>query len=92
MGDFSLPPPCIPLRGCPVLAKAVPAGFPSPAQDYTEGRLSLDEHLIAHPEATFFVRVAGNPGLSVGARVSLGYDPAQASWFSSRTEEALHAA
>jgi DNA polymerase V len=60
MGDFSLPPPCIPLRGCPVLAKAVPAGFPSPAQDYTEGRLSLDEHLIAHPEATFFVRVAGN--------------------------------
>ncbi|MDO8294046.1 MAG: translesion error-prone DNA polymerase V autoproteolytic subunit [Gallionella sp.] len=42
------------------MAKAVPAGFPSPAQDYTEGRLSLDEHLIAHPEATFFVRVAGN--------------------------------
>ena len=39
-----------------------------------------------------FVRVAGNPGLSVGARVSLGYDPARASWFSSRTEEALHAA
>lgn len=46
--------------GVPVLAKPVPAGFPSPAADYFEDRLSLDEHLIEHPEATFFVRVQGN--------------------------------
>ena len=65
-GHLFLPPPCIPLPGCPVLAKSVPAGFPSPAQDYTEGRLSLDEHLIAHPEATFFVRVAGNSMVGFG--------------------------
>lgn len=54
------PPPCIPLTGCPVLASPVPAGFPSPATDFVEDRLSLDEHLIEHREATFFVRVAGN--------------------------------
>jgi DNA polymerase V len=43
-----------------LLDRAVPAGFPSPAADYFEGRLSLDEHLIEHREATFFVRVAGH--------------------------------
>lgn len=48
------------LPGCPVLGKRVPAGFPSPAADFSEGRLSLDEHLIEHREATFFVRVQGN--------------------------------
>lgn len=57
---LSLPPPCIPLPGCPVLARPVPAGFPSPATDYFESRLSLDEHLIEHQEATYFVRVQGN--------------------------------
>jgi DNA polymerase V len=44
----------------PVLAHAVPAGFPSPATDYSEASLSLDDHLIEHVEATFFVRVTGN--------------------------------
>jgi DNA polymerase V len=46
--------------GQPLLAEAVPAGFPSPAADYFEARLSLDEYLIKHREATFFVRVSGN--------------------------------
>lgn len=46
--------------GFPVLAKPVPAGFPSPAADYFEDCLSLDEHLIEHKEATFFVRVQGH--------------------------------
>ena len=50
----------VPLPGCPLLARPVPAGFPSPAADFLEGRLSLDEHLIANPAATFFVRVSGN--------------------------------
>jgi DNA polymerase V len=48
------------VAGCPVLARPVPAGFPSPAADYFEARLSLDEHLIEHREATFFVRVQGH--------------------------------
>lgn len=50
----------IPLPGLPLLARPVPAGFPSPAADYSEERLSLDEHLVEHREATFFVRVAGD--------------------------------
>lgn len=45
---------------CPLLAEPVPAGFPSPASDYVETSLSLDEHLIEHQEATFFVRVTGH--------------------------------
>lgn len=59
--------PCIPLPGFPLLVRPVPAGFPSPAADYYEERLSLDEHLIEHKEATFFVRVQGHlnrPGFS----------------------------
>lgn len=48
------------LPGRPLLERPVPAGFPSPAADYYEGRLSLDEHLIEHREATFFIRVAGH--------------------------------
>ncbi|MDD5177566.1 MAG: translesion error-prone DNA polymerase V autoproteolytic subunit [Sterolibacterium sp.] len=50
----------IPRPGCPLLAKSVPAGFPSPAADFAEEHLSLDERLIEHREATFFVRVAGH--------------------------------
>lgn len=47
-------------RGCPLLAQPVPAGFPSPAADFSEDRLSLDEHLIEHREATFFMHVSGH--------------------------------
>ncbi len=52
--------------GWPLLATPVPAGFPSPASDYIECRLSLDEHLIEHPEATFFVRVQGDSMTGMG--------------------------
>jgi DNA polymerase V len=34
-------------------------GFPSPAQDFTENRLDLNQLLIAHPAATFFMRADG---------------------------------
>lgn len=52
--------------GCPLLAQPVPAGFPSPASDYVEDRLSLDSHLIDHQEATFFVRVQGSSMVGFG--------------------------
>jgi len=55
-----LPLPCIPLRGCPVLAKSVPAGRPSRADDHSAGRLSLDRYLVGDPETTFLVRAAGS--------------------------------
>jgi DNA polymerase V len=39
---------------------AVPAGFPSPAQDYFQGRIDLNKHLIKDITCTFLVRVSGN--------------------------------
>jgi DNA polymerase V len=38
----------------------IPAGFPSPAADYIEGRLDLNEFLIKRPAATFLVRFVGD--------------------------------
>lgn len=49
-----------------LLRRAVPAGFPSPADDYVEQRISLDEHLIQHRESTFFMRVAGESMRGLG--------------------------
>ena len=43
----------------PFYSQAVPAGFPSPADDFLEFDLSLDKKLIKHPSATFFVRASG---------------------------------
>jgi DNA polymerase V len=43
----------------PLVSMRVPAGFPSPAEGYVEGRLDLNR-LIKHPFATFFVRVTGD--------------------------------
>ena len=44
----------------------VVAGFPSPADDYIESKLDLNEHLIRRPAATFFVRVSGDSMQGVG--------------------------
>ena len=45
---------------------AVQAGFPSPADDYKEDALSLDEHLIQHPAATYLARATGDSMQGVG--------------------------
>jgi DNA polymerase V len=50
----------------PLFSHKVAAGFPSPADDYIEGRLSLDEHLIQHKDSTFFVRAKGNSMIGAG--------------------------
>ncbi|MET1085721.1 MAG: translesion error-prone DNA polymerase V autoproteolytic subunit [Arthrobacter sp.] len=39
---------------------AVAAGYPSPAQDYFDGRIDLNEHLIKDITSTFIVRVTGD--------------------------------
>jgi len=44
----------------PFFLSSIKAGFPSPADDYIENALDLNELLIAHPAATFFVRVEGH--------------------------------
>lgn len=50
----------------PLYGSKVAAGFPSPADDYIEAKLDLNEHLIKHPAATFFVRVSGNSMIDAG--------------------------
>jgi DNA polymerase V len=50
----------------PLFSDKVAAGFPSPATDYIEDRLSLDEHLIQHRDSTFFVRAKGNSMVGAG--------------------------
>ena len=54
-------------RKHPILyVSTVAAGFPSPADDYIEGTLDLNEFLIAHPAATFMVRVEGTSMTGAG--------------------------
>jgi DNA polymerase V len=50
----------------PLFLSRISAGFPSHADDYVEGRLSLDEHFVARPEATFFLRVQGDSMIGAG--------------------------
>lgn len=52
----------------PVFLAGVSAGFPSPADDYVEKRLDLNELMVKHPEATFFVRVEGESMKDAGIR------------------------
>ncbi len=44
----------------PFFGSRVSAGFVSPADDHLEAELDLNEYLIKHPAATFFVRVKGD--------------------------------
>ncbi|MBR6757812.1 MAG: translesion error-prone DNA polymerase V autoproteolytic subunit [Bacteroidaceae bacterium] len=44
----------------PALEEAVPAGFPSPAQDHQGEGIDLNRELIKHPASTFCARVSGN--------------------------------
>ena len=44
----------------------ISAGFPSPAEDFQEQRLSLDEELVKNKEATFYARVSGQSMIGAG--------------------------
>ena len=51
---------------CPLFGHSVRAGFPNPADDYQEISLDLNEHVIRHPSATYFVRAEGDSMTSLG--------------------------
>lgn len=53
-------------RSLPLYLATVAAGFPSPADDFIDKKLDLNEYCIEHPEATFFVRVHGDSMLEAG--------------------------
>ena len=50
----------------PLFASKVSAGFPSPAADYVDKTLDLNELLVQKPAATFFVRALGDSMLGAG--------------------------
>jgi len=50
----------------PLFVSKVPAGFPSPADDFIEKKLDLNEFLIKKPAATFFVQVDGDSMINAG--------------------------
>jgi len=50
----------------PLFLSGVSAGFPSPADDYLDRKLDLNEYLVKNPAATFFVRVAGDSMTGAG--------------------------
>ena len=50
----------------PLFSCGVSAGFPSPADDYIDRMLDLNELLVQNPAATFFVRVAGDSMTGAG--------------------------
>ncbi len=49
-----------------MMVSSVPAGFPSPADDYLDHPLDFNDLLITHPAATFAVRVAGDSMTGAG--------------------------
>lgn len=51
---------------CPLCLEPVSAGFPSPADDYIDQALDLNELLVVNPPATFFVRVHGDSMIEAG--------------------------
>ena len=52
----------------PLMSSAVMAGFPSPAEQYVERPLDLNELLVARPAATYFVRAAGDSMVGAGVQ------------------------
>ncbi|MFS4466660.1 LexA family protein [Maribacter sp. 2210JD10-5] len=50
----------------PLVENGISAGFPSPAEDFKETRISLDKTLIKNKEATFYARVEGKSMIGAG--------------------------
>ncbi|MBL8015936.1 MAG: translesion error-prone DNA polymerase V autoproteolytic subunit [Ignavibacteria bacterium] len=50
----------------PFIEGKIPAGFPSPAQDYQEDKIDLNEQLIKHPSSTFIIKVIGDSMIEEG--------------------------
>ena len=50
----------------PLFGSGVCAGFPSPADDYIEEIIDLNELLVRNPPATFYIRAVGQSMIRVG--------------------------
>ena len=49
-----------------LIEQGISAGFPSPADDFKETRISLDRELVKNEEATFYARVSGDSMIGAG--------------------------
>ena len=65
-GQILLPCRMAPLQLTPMYSHSISAGFPSPADDYIEDRLDLNELLVNNKSATFFLRVKGDSMINAG--------------------------
>jgi DNA polymerase V len=61
-----LPTLLAPVERTPFYAHKVSAGFPSPADDYVEDRLDLNQLLVQNKSSTFFLRVKGDSMINAG--------------------------
>lgn len=50
----------------PLFIDRVPCGYPSPAQDYVEQRVDLNELILRRPSATYFIKVSGESMIDAG--------------------------
>ena len=50
----------------PLFLSKVKAGFPSPADDFMESRLNVNDYIIKNPSATYFVKVSGDSMIGAG--------------------------
>ena len=49
-----------------LIEQGISAGFPSPADDFKEIRISLDRELVKNKESTFYARVSGDSMIEAG--------------------------
>ena len=49
-----------------LVEQGISAGFPSPADDFKEVRISLDKELVKNKEATFYAKVSGESMVGAG--------------------------
>ena len=49
-----------------LVEQGISAGFPSPADDFKDSRISLDSELVKNKEATFYARVSGDSMIGAG--------------------------
>lgn len=50
----------------PYISSGIKAGFPSPAADFDESKISLDNVLVKNREATFYAKASGNSMIGAG--------------------------
>ncbi|MEI6166301.1 MAG: translesion error-prone DNA polymerase V autoproteolytic subunit [bacterium] len=68
IAEITVPVLNAPLSARPLFLSQVAAGFPSPADDHIEQRLDLNQYMIQHDAATYFVRVKGDSMIEAGIR------------------------